>query len=93
MRTHGSGHRPTPAELPSIRGHRNDVGRGVLNAMKAGMAASAGEYVLITMSDGSDEPQSWARCWSWPVAARTSCRPRATCAAVTRSVVRRSNGS
>lgn len=44
------------AELPAIRGLRNDLGRGVLNAMKAGIAASRGEYVLISMSDGSDEP-------------------------------------
>jgi dolichol-phosphate mannosyltransferase len=44
------------AELPAVRGHRNDLGRGVLNAMKAGIAAGGGEYVLITMSDGSDEP-------------------------------------
>ena len=44
------------AELPSIRGLRNDIGRGVLNAMKAGIAASAGDYVLISMADGSDEP-------------------------------------
>lgn len=43
------------AELPSVRGHRNDLGRGVLNAMKAGIDASSGPYVLITMSDGSDE--------------------------------------
>ena len=28
------------AELPAIRGLRNDLGRGVLNAMKAGIAAS-----------------------------------------------------
>ena len=27
------------AELPAVRGHRNDLGRGVLNAMKAGIAA------------------------------------------------------
>jgi dolichol-phosphate mannosyltransferase len=45
------------AELPAIRGLRNDLGRGVLNAMRAGIAASTGEYVLITMADGSDEPQ------------------------------------
>jgi dolichol-phosphate mannosyltransferase len=45
------------AELPAIRGIRNDLGRGVLNAMKAGIAASTGDYVLISMSDGSDEPQ------------------------------------
>jgi glycosyltransferase involved in cell wall biosynthesis len=44
------------AELPAIRGHRNDLGRGVLNAMKAGIAASRGEYVLVSMADGSDEP-------------------------------------
>lgn len=44
------------AELPAVRGLRNDLGRGVLNAMKAGIAASTGSYVLITMSDGSDEP-------------------------------------
>jgi dolichol-phosphate mannosyltransferase len=44
------------AELPGIRGHRNDLGRGVLNAMKAGIAASGAPYVLITMADGSDEP-------------------------------------
>jgi dolichol-phosphate mannosyltransferase len=44
-------------EIPTIRGLRNDIGRGVLNAMKAGISASTGTYVLITMSDGSDEPQ------------------------------------
>ena len=44
-------------ELPAVCGLRNDLGRGVLNAMKAGIAASTGEYVLITMSDGSDEPR------------------------------------
>ncbi len=44
------------AELPAVRGQRNDLGRGVLNAMKTGIAASSGPYVLITMSDGSDEP-------------------------------------
>ena len=45
------------AELPAIRGLRNDLGRGVLNAMKAGIAASTGDYVLVSMADGSDEPQ------------------------------------
>jgi len=44
------------AELPAIRGLRNDLGRGVLNAMKAGIAESRGAYVLISMADGSDEP-------------------------------------
>jgi glycosyltransferase involved in cell wall biosynthesis len=44
------------AELPAIRGLRNDLGRGVLNAMRAGIAASRGQFVLISMADGSDEP-------------------------------------
>lgn len=43
-------------ELPTVRGHRNDLGRGVLNAMKAGIAEAQGPYILISMSDGSDEP-------------------------------------
>jgi glycosyltransferase involved in cell wall biosynthesis len=42
-------------ELPAVRLLRNDLGRGVLNAMKAGIAAAQGEFVLITMADGSDE--------------------------------------
>jgi glycosyltransferase involved in cell wall biosynthesis len=43
-------------EHRAVRGLRNDLGRGVLNAMKAGIAAGRGDYVLITMADGSDEP-------------------------------------
>lgn len=43
-------------ELPTIRGHRNPIGRGVLNAMRSGIDASRGDLVLISMADGSDEP-------------------------------------
>jgi glycosyltransferase involved in cell wall biosynthesis len=43
-------------ELPAVSGLRNDLGRGVLNAMKAGMAEARGPYILISMADGSDEP-------------------------------------
>ena len=43
-------------DLPAIRGHRNDLGRGVLNAMRAGIAESRAPYVLVSMADGSDEP-------------------------------------
>jgi glycosyltransferase involved in cell wall biosynthesis len=43
-------------ELPGLRGLRNELGRGVLNAMKAGIAATQAPYVLISMADGSDEP-------------------------------------
>jgi glycosyltransferase involved in cell wall biosynthesis len=42
-------------ELPALRGHRNDIGRGVLNAMKSGIAASSGRFVLVSMADGSDD--------------------------------------
>lgn len=45
------------AELPDVRGLRNDLGRGVLRAMRAGIAASAGRFVVISMADGSDEPE------------------------------------
>jgi dolichol-phosphate mannosyltransferase len=44
------------SEIPSICGLRNDLGRGVLNAMKAGIAAAEGRYVLVSMADGSDDP-------------------------------------
>ena len=44
------------AEIPAIRGLRNNLGRGVLNAMKTGIAATRGDYVLVSMADGSDEP-------------------------------------
>ncbi len=43
-------------EIPSLRGLRNDLGRGVLKAMKSGIAATTAPYVLISMADGSDEP-------------------------------------
>jgi len=43
-------------ELPGLRLLRNDLGRGVLNAIKAGIADSHGTFVLVTMADGSDEP-------------------------------------
>jgi hypothetical protein len=44
-------------EIPGLRGLRNDLGRGVLNAMKAGIAGTSAPYVLISMADGSDEPK------------------------------------
>ena len=43
-------------EIPPLRGLRNDIGRGVLNAMKSGIAGTSAPYVLISMADGSDEP-------------------------------------
>jgi glycosyltransferase involved in cell wall biosynthesis len=48
--------RAVAADLPTVRLHRNDLGRGVLNAMKAGFAEARGPYVLVSMADGSDEP-------------------------------------
>ena len=43
-------------EIPGLRGLRNDLGRGVLNAMKSGIAGTTAPYLLISMADGSDEP-------------------------------------
>ena len=45
------------SEIPGLRGLRNDLGRGVLNAMKAGIAGTSAPYVLISMADGSDDPR------------------------------------
>src|SRR5690349_8664204 len=50
--------RAMQADLPNVQLLRNDLGRGVLNAMKAGIAAARGEYVLISMADGSDEVEA-----------------------------------
>ncbi len=44
------------SELPELHLHRNDLGRGVLNALKSGLAAARAPYVLVTMGDGSDNP-------------------------------------
>jgi dolichol-phosphate mannosyltransferase len=50
--------RAMQAELPGVQLLRNDLGRGVLNAMKAGITAARGEFVLISMADGSDEVEA-----------------------------------
>jgi dolichol-phosphate mannosyltransferase len=44
------------SELPELRLHRNHLGRGVINALKSGLAAAGAPYVLVTMGDGSDDP-------------------------------------
>jgi len=49
--------RALAAELAQVKPLRNDLGRGVLNAMKAGIAAARAPYVLVSMADGSDEPE------------------------------------
>ena len=35
--------------------HKNDVGRGVVNAVKAGIAATTADVVIVTMADLSDD--------------------------------------
>lgn len=37
--------------------HKNEKGRGVLNALRAGIEIAAGDYVLVTMADLSDPPE------------------------------------
>src|SRR5579871_5377669 len=41
----------------SLRLVHNTLGRGVLNAMKAGFQASTGDVIVVMMADRSDEPQ------------------------------------
>ncbi len=41
---------------PNVRLVHNKLGKGVLNALKAGFQASTGEAVIVMMADRSDEP-------------------------------------
>jgi glycosyltransferase involved in cell wall biosynthesis len=41
---------------PSVRWVHNTLGRGVLNALKAGFKASCGDVVVVMMADRSDDP-------------------------------------
>jgi glycosyltransferase involved in cell wall biosynthesis len=43
------------SEMPEVQLLRNDLGRGVLNAMKMGIAAATAPYVIVSMADGSDD--------------------------------------
>jgi glycosyltransferase involved in cell wall biosynthesis len=45
------------ARMPEVRLHRNDLGRGVLNAIRAGFQAGRAPFLLVMMADGSDEPE------------------------------------
>ncbi len=45
---------------PHVRLVHNTLGRGVLNAIKAGFQASKGDVVLVMMADRSDDPHSVA---------------------------------
>ena len=40
---------------PWVEAVKNDLGRGVLNAIRAGIAATRAEVVIITMADLSDD--------------------------------------
>jgi len=45
----------------NVRLVHNTLGKGVLNALKAGFVASAGDVVVVMMADRSDEPQDVAK--------------------------------
>jgi hypothetical protein len=59
------------AKMPELRLLRNDLGRGVLNAMKAGIVAARAPFVLVSTADASDDPEWSTACRLSPVAART----------------------
>jgi len=42
---------------PNVRLVHNTLGRGVLNALKAGFQASRGDVIVVMMADCSDEPR------------------------------------
>jgi len=45
---------------PGVRLVHNTLGKGVLNALKAGFRASSGDVVVVMMADRSDEPKEVA---------------------------------
>jgi len=45
---------------PNVRLVHNTLGKGVLNALKAGFQASQGDVVVVMMADRSDEPKDVA---------------------------------
>ncbi len=45
-------------EMPQLRLERNELGRGVLNAIRTGFQVARAPFVLVTMADGSDEPEA-----------------------------------
>ena len=45
------------ASMPFLRLEKNNLGKGVLNAIKTGFSAARGPFVLVTMADGSDDPR------------------------------------
>jgi glycosyltransferase involved in cell wall biosynthesis len=45
---------------PNVRLVHNTLGKGVLNALKAGFQASCGDVVIVMMADRSDEPKDVA---------------------------------
>lgn len=42
-------------EYPGVELVKNTIGRGVINAVRAGIAASSAEVVIVTMADLSDD--------------------------------------
>ena len=50
--------------MPELRLHHNTLGRGVLNAIKSGLAAAEAPYVLVTMGDGADDPSDIDRMYA-----------------------------
>jgi len=45
-------------EMPQLRLERNELGRGVLNAIRTGFQVARAPFVLVTMADGCDEPEA-----------------------------------
>lgn len=56
--------RELQGELPEVRLHRNRIGRGVINALKAGLADARAPFVVVTMADLSDDPGDIDRMYS-----------------------------
>ena len=49
--------------IPGSSWCKNTIGKGVINAVRAGVAAARAEVVIVTMADLSDDSRS-SRRWS-----------------------------
>ncbi len=64
--------RALASELPQVRPLRNELGRGVLNAMKAGIAAARAPTCSSPWPTGPMSRRLSTEWWSWPEMVRTS---------------------
>ena len=80
--------RDEPRLVPTL----NTYGRGPARALRYGIDHAAADVIVVTMADGSDDPQQIDHWRTSSSGASWSPPPRATCTAGSRSAARCSSG-